>query len=132
MTPDEDIDLQRREAGIGEPLAMLEPAEKTMMGEAPPGASGSRPQGAGSGKPHYTRLLLYEDMAVFAAGCCKPLTVLRAEMDGLPIEAEIILSRHSEESGGKLLYGINAKGNRLVIDLRRGDSARFQRLAFVI
>lgn len=132
MTPEEDIAIQRRETGLGEPLAVLEPVEKMMVGETPSGSARTRPEGGGSGKPHYTKLLVYEDRLVLAVGCCKPLTVLAAEIDGLPFFGKTILSEHSEEKGGKLLYAFEEKGGRLMIDLKRGESPRFQRIVFVI
>lgn len=132
MSAEHDIAMLREKAGMGEPLTVLEPAEKVMMGEAPSGGPRSRPEGAGSGKPHYTRLMVYDDRTVLAVGCCKPLTVLQTCIDDRAVDGDIILSSHSEERGGKLLYELKPNGNRLVVDLRRGESARFQRLAFEI
>ena len=133
MNAEQDITMLRKKAGIAEPLSVHDPVEKVMMGEAPVARTGrSRPEGSGSGKPHYSRLLVYGDKAVLAVGCCKPLTVLAAEIDGTPVQGTTILSEHSEEKGGKLLYEIKEKGNRLVVDLKRGESSRFQRVVFAI
>lgn len=121
-------------AGLERPDTVLEPVEKTMMGgpSDTPASSKTRPTGARGGKPHYTRLLVYEDKLVLAVGCCKSLSIIAAYIDGQRIEGSPMVSCHSDESGGKLLYMFKTKGRRLIIDVKRGNGDRFQRLAFEI
>ncbi|MDH4101718.1 MAG: hypothetical protein OEV28_14230 [Nitrospirota bacterium] len=132
MTVDEDIEITMDAASLGRPLTILEPVEKVMIGGETSRriSSGTKPEG--SGKPHYSRLLVYEDRLVLAVGCCKPLSVINAEMDGVRISTKTTLVRHSEEKGGRLICEFDTRGKKLTVDLKRGESPRFQRLVFLL
>lgn len=81
-------------------------------------------------KPHYTRLLVFGQKLVFQAACCLPLKVIAASLDGGPISGKILFNSHSEECGGKLVYAFMGKGEELILDIKRGESTRAQRLVF--
>ncbi len=83
-------------------------------------------------KPHYTRLLIFEDKLVFQAACCLPLKVFAASLDGNVVSGRALFSSHSKENGGKLAYEFAGKGTEMIIDLKRGESTRAQRLVFKI
>lgn len=81
-------------------------------------------------KPHYSHLLLYNNIPVFQVACCLPLKVLAASLDGNPVFGRVLFSSHSEENGGKLVYEFQNKGTEIIIDLQRGESQRVQRYLF--
>ncbi len=84
----------------------------------------------GSRRPHYTRLFALDDKMVFQAACCLPLTVIAASLDCDPVSGKILYCTHSEKEGGKLVYEFQGEGSELIIDVKRGDSTRAQRLIF--
>ncbi|MCF6157991.1 MAG: hypothetical protein E3K32_05335 [wastewater metagenome] len=86
----------------------------------------------GMRKPHYTKLLLLENRLVFQAACCLPLKVIAASFDGMSVSGRILFSSHSEQEGGKLVYEFMGKGNEVIIDLKRGESTRAQRIIFCL
>ena len=88
--------------------------------------------GGGVRKPHYTRLFVLDDKMVFQAACCLPLRVIAASLDCNTVSGRVLYKTHSENEGGKLVYEIQGKGSELIIDVRRGDSTRAQRLFFRI
>ncbi len=81
-------------------------------------------------KPHYTRLLIFDNRLVFQAACCLPLKIMAASLDGDTVSGRVVFSSHSEKSGGKLVYELLEKGTEIIIDLRRGESTKAQRLIF--
>lgn len=81
-------------------------------------------------RPHYTRLLVFENGLVFQTACCLPLKVIAASLDGAPVSGRILFNSHSEECGGKLVYEFQGKGSEMIVDIKRGESTRAQRLIF--
>ena len=81
-------------------------------------------------KPHYTRLLVFDKRLVLQAACCLPLKVIAASLDGEPVSGRVLFNSHTEKEGGKLVYEFQGKGAEMVLDLKRGESARAQRLIF--
>lgn len=81
-------------------------------------------------KPHYTRILVFENCFIFQAACCLPLKIIAASLDGNPVLGKTLYGSHSEQGGGKLVYEFIGRGNEIIIDLKRGDSTRAQRLIF--
>jgi|GEM_PF-947646 len=84
----------------------------------------------GSRKPHYTRLLIGDGRLIFQAACCLPLKVIAASSDGNVVSGRALFSSHSEEAGGKLVYEFQGKGAEMIVDVKRGESTRAQRLIF--
>ena len=119
---------------LGEPVKIEEriEAEEKYLIETLPGKSSkaaSMGQG-GSRKPHYTRLFMLNNKLVFQAACCLPLKVIAANLVGDAVSGRILYSTHSDNEGGKLVYEFRGKGSELIIDVKRGDSTRAQRLFF--
>ncbi len=87
-------------------------------------------------KPHYMRLLIFQDKLVFQAACCLPLRVFAASLDGNVVSGKVLFSNHSEEDGGKLAYELlgtsTGRDTEMIIDLKRGESSKAQRLFFTI
>lgn len=81
-------------------------------------------------RPHYTRLLVSGKKLIFQAACCLPLKVVAASFDGNPASGRVLFSSHSEGHGGKLVYGFQGTGTEIIIDLKRGESTKAQRLIF--
>ncbi|MFQ5965074.1 MAG: hypothetical protein ACE5KZ_12425 [Candidatus Scalinduaceae bacterium] len=81
-------------------------------------------------RPHYTRLLVFDNSLIFQAACCLPLKIVAASLDGNNVSGRVLFNSHSESGGGKLVYEFMEKGTRMVVDLRRGESTRAQRLIF--
>jgi hypothetical protein len=67
---------------------------------------------------------------VFQAACCLPLRVIAANLDGDTVSGRVLYSAHSNEEGGKLVYEFQGEGSELIIDIKRGDSSKAQRLIF--
>ena len=67
---------------------------------------------------------------IFQAACCLPLKVIAASLDGEAVSGKILFNSHSEEMGGKLVYEFQGKGTELIVDIKRGESTRAQRLIF--
>ncbi|MCF6149251.1 MAG: hypothetical protein E3K37_11415 [Candidatus Kuenenia sp.] len=82
--------------------------------------------------PHYTHLMKLNNRLVFQAACCLPLRVLAANLDGKSVYGKTLFKSHSNSGGGKLVYEFLGMGNELIIDLKRGDSSKAQRLTFLI
>lgn len=83
-------------------------------------------------KPHYTRLLVFDNKLVFQAACCLALSVFAASLDGNSVSGRTLFNSYSEGKGGKLVYEFSGKGTEMIIDLKRGNSTRAQRLVFRI
>lgn len=81
-------------------------------------------------RPHYTRLLVFDDALVFQSACCLPLKIVAASLDGSPVCGRILYNSYSEEGGGKLVYEFQGRGTEMIIDLMRGESTRAQRHIF--
>ncbi|MCP4254933.1 MAG: hypothetical protein GY775_16315, partial [Candidatus Scalindua sp.] len=58
--------------------------------------------------------------------------VIAANLDGDTVSGKVLYSTHSDNEGGKLVYEFQGKGSELIMDVRRGDSTRAQRLRFKI
>ncbi|MDR4509835.1 MAG: hypothetical protein MRJ65_16650 [Candidatus Brocadiaceae bacterium] len=116
---------------------ILEPGEKYLI-ETELNRSLSMPvisekperKSTGLRKPHYTRLLLSDSTMVFQAACCLPLKVVAASLDGKPVTGRVLFKSHSEACGGKLVYEFLGNGSEMVLDLKRGESTKYQRLIF--
>ncbi len=83
-------------------------------------------------RPHYICLLTYDNELVFQASCCLPLKILAASLGGDIVSGRVLYNSHSEKGGGKLVYEFLGKGTEVIIDLKRGESSRAQRLIFAI
>ena len=81
-------------------------------------------------KPHYTRLLVFDSGLVFQAACCLPLKVIAASLDGETVSGKILFNSYAEECGGKLVYEFQGSGTEMIVDIKRGESTRAQRLIF--
>jgi hypothetical protein len=81
-------------------------------------------------KPHYTRLFLLDQHIIFQAACCLPLEVIAASLNGKPVSGRILFCHHTDETGGKLVYEFSGRGTEMIIDVRRGESTKAQRLIF--
>ncbi len=95
----------------------------------------SKPASMGMGglrKPHYTHLYALNNKRILQAACCLPLRVIAATLDGDTVSGKVLYNTHSESEGGKLVYEFQGKGSELIIDVKRGDSTRAQRLRFKI
>ncbi len=132
----EDAEKVLNNVDLGEPVKSedkFEADEKYLIDTNPevPYKAGSMGQG-GIRKPHYTRLFVLGDKMVFQAACCFPLRVIAASLDCNLVSGRVLYNTHSENEGGKILYEIQGKGSELIIDVRRGESTRAQRLFFRI
>ncbi|MBS1257956.1 MAG: hypothetical protein MAG551_01009 [Candidatus Scalindua arabica] len=83
-------------------------------------------------KPHYTFLFAFDNKMVFQAACCLPLKVIAASLDGDIVFGKALYDSHSGNEGGKLVYEFQGEGSELIIDVRRGESTKAQRLTFKI
>ncbi len=83
-------------------------------------------------KPHYTFLFASDNKMVFQAACCLPLKVIAASLDREAVTGKVLYSTHTENEGGKLVYEFQGEGSELIIDVRRGESTKAQRLIFKI
>ncbi|MDR4505648.1 MAG: hypothetical protein MRK01_12815 [Candidatus Scalindua sp.] len=133
-----DAEATLRSAGLNVCSGkVVEPAEKYLVEKITEAPVDSSSKNANLGmmqkgvrKPHYTRLLIFDGRLVLQVACCLPLKVVAASMDGTPVSGRILFSSHSEESGGKLVYEFQGKGTEMILDLKRGESVRAQRLIF--
>lgn len=136
----EDAKIILRYAGLEEnltPKSTIEADEKYMIETQPANtvtslsaSSNIEMRQKGTRKPHYTRLLVFGQKLVFQAACCLPLKVIAASLDGETVSGKILFNSHSEECGGKLVYEFQGKGTELIMDIKRGESTRAQRLIF--
>ncbi|MFQ5685126.1 MAG: hypothetical protein ACE5GV_00555 [Candidatus Scalindua sp.] len=83
-------------------------------------------------KPHYTFLFAFDNKMVFQAACCLPLKVIAASLDSDSVSGRVLYCTHTENEGGKLVYEFQGEGLELIIDVRRGESTKAQRLIFKI
>jgi len=136
----EDAKIILRYAGLEgnlTPKSIIEADEKYMIETQPanPATSSSTSSNIemrqkGIRKPHYTRLLVFGQKLIFQAACCLPLKVIAARMDGEAVSGRVLFNSHSEECGGKLVYEFQGKGAEMIVDIKRGESTRAQRLVF--
>lgn len=117
----------------------IEAREKYMIETRPDEAKVHSSKKSGTGiskeglrKPHYTCLYAFDNKLIFQAACCLPLTVIAASLDNDIVSGRILYNTHSEKEGGKLVYEFQGEGSELIIDVKRGNSTRAQRLIFVI
>ncbi len=119
--------------GCVSPDDKIEADEKYLVETAPGEAQNQSSKNAGMGgprKPHYTRLFALNNKMVFQAACCLPLRVIAANLNGDIVSGKVLYCTHSEKDGGKLVYEFQGEGSELIIDVKRGDSTRAQRLIF--
>ena len=119
------------------PKSIIEADEKYMIETQPANTATSSSASSniemrqkGVRKPHYTRLLVFGQKLIFQAACCLPLKVIAASMDGEAVSGRVLFNSHSEECGGKLVYEFQGKGTEMIVDIKRGESTRAQRLIF--
>ena len=136
----EDAKIILRYAGLEgnlTPKSIIEADEKYMI-ETQPANTATTPSESlnidmrqkSVRKPHYTRLLVFGSGLVFQAACCLPLKVIAASLDGETVSGKILFNSYAEECGGKLVYAFMGKGAELIVDIKRGESTRSQRLIF--
>mgnify|MGYP006865031246 CR=1 FL=1 len=132
----EDAEKIMTHIDFGEPVRSedrIEANEKYLIDTMPGKASKSASMSSGGlRKPHYTRLHVLENKMVFQAACCLPLRVIAANLDGDNVSGKVLYCTHSDSDGGKLVYEFNGVGSELIIDVKRGDSTRAQRIIFKI
>ena len=132
----EDSEKIMMHIDIGEPLKSedrINANEKYLIDTMP--GKESKPASMGSGglrKPHYTHLYTLDNKLIFQAACCMPLRVIAANLDGDTMSGKVLFSTHSDNEGGKLVYEFKGKGSELIIDVKRGDSMRAQRIIFKV
>jgi hypothetical protein len=86
----------------------------------------------GNRRSHYTRILVSDNKLIFQSACCLPLKIIAASLDGDTVSGRILYNSHSDKNGGKLVYEFTGKGTKMIIDLKRGESSKVQRLFFAI
>ncbi len=121
--------------GWESPDSKIEADEKYLVETMPGEEQNKSSKNTGMGgvrKPHYTRLFALEGKMVFHAACCLPLRVIAAKLDGDTVSGRVLYCTHSEKEGGKLVYEFQGEGSELIIEVKRGDSTRAQRLFFKI
>ena len=136
----EDAKIILRYAGLEgnlTPNSIIEANEKYLIETQPANTATSSSASSniemrqkGIRKPHYTRLLVFGQKLVFQAACCLPLKVIAARLDGETVSGRVLFNSHSEECGGKLVYEFQGKGTEMIVDIKRGESTRAQRLVF--
>ena len=136
----EDAKIILRYAGLEgnlTPKSIIEADEKYMIETQPanPATSSSTSSNIemrqkGIRKPHYTRLLVLDNGLVFQAACCLPLKVIAASLDGETVSGKILFNSYAEECGGKLVYEFQGSGTEMIVDVKRGESTKAQRLIF--
>lgn len=132
----EDAEKILTHIDLGEPVKSddrIDATEKYLINTMP--GKPSKPASMGSGgsrKPHYTRLYALDKKMIFQAACCMSLRVIAANLDGDTVSGKVLYSTHSDNEGGKLVYEFQGEGSELIIDVKRGDSTRAQRLIFKI
>lgn len=134
----EDAEKIMKHIDLGEQVKSddkIDPNEKYLIEIMPGEAQSQSSKNAGMGglrKPHYTRLFVLDNKMVFQAACCLPLRVIAANLDGDTVSGRVLYSTHSDKEGGKLVYEFQGEGSELIIDVKRGDSTRAQRLIFKV
>ena len=114
----------------------IEAGEKYMIETMPNKSKSHTSKSPGMGmkvnmrKPHYTFLFAFDNKMVFQAACCLPLKIIAASLDGDTVSGRVLHCTHTENEGGKLVYEFQGEGSELIIDVKRGDSAKAQRLIF--
>ena len=136
----EDAEKIMSLAGLDDEVSLddkIEPEEKHMIETMPDDAeihssskAGMSINRGGMRKPHYTRLFALDNRMVFQAACCLPLRVIAASLDCDTVSGRVLYSAHSEREGGKLVYEFRGEGSELIIDVKRGESTKAQRLIF--
>ncbi|MCR4319658.1 MAG: hypothetical protein NUV74_04895 [Candidatus Brocadiaceae bacterium] len=136
----EDAKIILRYAGLEEnltPKSIIEANEKYMIGTQPANTATTPSESLNIDmrqksvrKQHYTRLLVFDSGLVFQAACCLPLKVLAASLDGETVSGKILFNSYAEECGGKLVYEFQGSGTEMIVDIKRGESTRAQRLIF--
>lgn len=115
------------------PDNVIEASEKYLVETIPGETQNKSSKNAGMGglrKPHYTRLFALDNKMVFHAACCLPLRIIAANLDGNSVSGRVVYCTHSETDGGKLVYEFQGVGSELILDVKRGDSTRAQRIVF--
>ena len=120
---DECVGLDNKIEANEKYLVEITPGETQKQSSKSAGMRGLR-------KPHYTRLFVLDRKTFFHAACCLPLRVVAANLDGNTVSGKVLYCTHSEKEGGKLVYEFQGEGSELIIDVKRGDSIRAQRLIF--
>jgi hypothetical protein len=132
----EDAENIMKHIDLGELVSIddkIDPNEKYLIEIVSGGTQNQASNNTGMGglrKPHYTCLLALDSKMVFQAACCLPLRVIAANLDGNTVSGRVLYSTHSDKEGGKLVYEFQGEGSELIIDVKRGDSTRAQRLIF--
>jgi len=132
----EDAEKMMNHIDLEEPVRSedrIEANEKYLIDTMPEKSSRAASMGQGGArKPHYTRLFTLDSKMIFQVACCMPLRVIAANLDGDTVSGRVLYSTHSDKEGGKLVYEFQGEGSELIIDVKRGDSTRAQRLFFKI
>ena len=134
----EDAESVLKLAGLNKQVKNIIDAREKYMVEIQPLDGGTRSSGnknlgmrqKGVRRPHYTRLLVFDNGLIFQSACCLPLKIIAASLDGNPVSGRMLFNSHSEEGGGKLVYEFLGKGTEMVVDLKRGEGLKAQRLIF--
>ena len=136
----EDAKIILRYAGLEgnlTPKSIIGADEKYMIETRPANTVTSSPTSPniemrqkGTRKPHYTRLLVLANGLIFQAACCLPLKVIAASLDGETVSGKILFNSYAEACGGKLVYEFQGSGTEMIVDIKRGESTRAQRLIF--
>ncbi|MFQ5713388.1 MAG: hypothetical protein ACE5GU_05100 [Candidatus Scalinduaceae bacterium] len=137
----EDAETVLKHAGLNINLAseIIEASEKYVIETQPNNTVTSSSEKMtigmslkGNQRSHYTRILVFDNKLVFQAACCLPLKVIAASLDSDTVAGRALYNSHSEKCGGKLVYEFMGKGKEIILDLRRGESIKVQRLIFAI
>ncbi|MBM4053938.1 MAG: hypothetical protein FJ264_04525 [Planctomycetes bacterium] len=111
---------------------MIETQPRSHLDATSIASSSSNNRSADLRMPHYTHLIKLNDRFIFQAACCLPLKVVAASLDGNSVSGKTLFTTHSTSGGGKLVYEFLGTGKELVVDVKRGDSAKAQRLIFLL
>lgn len=147
ITSKENISLDTEDAGMILTFAgldgsltqkrIIEADEKYMIGTQPANTATTPSESLNIDmrqksvrKQHYTRLLVFDSGLVFQAACCLPLKVIAASLDGETVSGKILFNSYAEECGGKLVYEFQGSGTEMIVDIKRGESTKAQRLIF--
>jgi hypothetical protein len=137
----EDAETVLKHAGLNISLVseIIEASEKYMIETQPNNTVTSSSEKMtvgmrqkGNQRSHYTRILVLDNKLIFQSACCLPLRVIAASLGGDTVAGRVLYNSHSEKGGGKLVYEFLGKGTEVIIDLKRGESSKAQRLIFAI